>query len=66
MNPLCIVIIGLSMLFNACSSEAVRVVPCKIEKPLKPHRADFKDNFDYLKAIFKYTYDLESSLEVCE
>lgn len=66
MNPLYKVIIISSMLFNACSGEVVRVVPCKVDKPLKPHRADFKDNFDYLKAIFKYTYDLELSLEACE
>lgn len=56
----------LSMLFNACSTEPRIVVkPCIKEKPLKPHRADFKSEFEYLKAIFKYAYELESSVESC-
>lgn len=57
----------LSMLFNSCSAEPRIVVkPCVVEKPLKPHRADFKGEFEYLKAIFKYAYDLEFSLESCD
>lgn len=61
-----ILIAILSMLFNACSAEPRIVIkPCIKETPLKPHRADFKSEFDYLKAIFEYTYKLESSLESC-
>lgn len=58
--------IALSILFSGCATkERIVIQKCDAEIPLRPLRADYKNEFDYLKAIFEYTYKLESLTELC-
>lgn len=61
---------GLFLAFSGCFSapelETIAVKKCEIPKPQRPIKAEFSDSFEYLKAIFRYAYELESRADICE
>lgn len=59
-----LIIILSAFSFSACSSEVI-ILKCQAPKPNRPLKAEHKSEFDYLKAIFEYSYELESLKELC-
>lgn len=59
-------IILLSILFSGCAPQPqIKILKCQAPIPLKPIRQDYKSEFEYLKAIFEYTYKLETLTTLC-
>ena len=56
-----------AFLINACASPEIRYIEkrCEITPPIRPHSADFESEFDFLKEIFFYTFELEKVASVC-
>lgn len=51
-------------MFSACSSEII-TIKCQAPKPNRPLKAEFENEFEYLQAIFSYTYELETLKDLC-
>lgn len=56
-----------ALLFSACATPEVRYIEkkCKATIPIRPHSADFVREFEFLEAIFLYTFELEKVAKVC-
>lgn len=63
-----ILISALSALFSACASVETRYIniPCEVQRPTRPHIADFANEFEFLKAVFNYTFEIEKELTKCQ
>lgn len=55
------------ILLNACAAPEIRYIEkkCAITPPIRPHSADFEREFDFLKEIFLYVFELEKFAKVC-
>lgn len=56
------------VLFSACASVETRYIniPCEVQRPTRPHIADFANEFEFLKAVFNYTFEIEKELTKCQ
>lgn len=59
-----LIIILSAFSFSACSSEII-TIKCQAPKPNRPLKAEFENEFEYLQAIFAYTYELETLKDLC-
>lgn len=53
----------LACFFSACSE--IVLVKCEVETPPRPLRSEFNNEFEFLRAIFDYVYNLESARDLC-
>lgn len=51
--------------FNACAVNTQYLKCNYTPVPQRPLKAEYSDSVSYLKAIFLYTYELESLKEYC-
>lgn len=61
-----ILIISSSILFSGCAPQPqIKILKCQAPIPVKPIRQEYASEFEYLKAIFEYTYKLETLTHLC-